>query len=84
MQAALDLLETDFKNMDAYAILGRDVFRDSLAHILGRASAGSFLNRVRAQAADERIDEADLVRLIHLTLLSIHHDIRKAEQSEFA
>ncbi len=84
MQAALDLLETDFKNMDAYAILGRDVFRDSLAHILGRASAGSFLNRVRAQAAEERIDEADLVRLIHLTLLSIHHDIRKAEQSEFA
>ena len=84
IQAALDLLEIDFKNLDAYAILGRDIFRDSLAHILGRGNAGSFLDRVRPQAAEERIDEADLVRLIHLILLSIHQDVRKAEQSEFA
>lgn len=79
---ALALLEVDFKNMDAYAILGRDVYRDSLAHILGEGRAGPFLNGVASEAAEERIGEEDLIRLIHLTLLSIHHDIRKAEQSE--
>ncbi len=83
IREGLDLLEIDFKNMDANAILGRDIFRDSLAHILGQESADAFLRWVRSEVTEERIDETELIRLIHLTLLSIHHDIRKAEQSEF-
>lgn len=80
MAEALELLEADFQNLDAHAILGRDRYRDALGRILGQGSASEFLNQVRGAVVAEKIEGDDLVRLIHLVLLSIGSDIRKAER----
>ncbi len=73
---ALDLLEQDFRNLDAYAILRRDIYPDVLLHVMENGCIGNFLERVRADLLREEIDETDLTRLIHLTLLSLHSDLQ--------
>lgn len=76
MGRALEMLAEDFRHMDATAALGRDVFRETLGELLDGGGAWDFLERIRRDVLEETVRDADLVRLIHLTLLSIHGDIR--------
>jgi hypothetical protein len=77
MDEALDMLADDFRHLDANAALGRDVFRETLREILDGDDSWEFLERIRRDVREETVADADLVRLIHLVLLSIRADMSR-------
>lgn len=80
MDRALEMVAEDFRQMDANAALGRDIFRETLAELLGGGGAWDFLERIRRDVLEETVRDADLVRLIQLVLLSVHGDIRQNQR----
>ncbi|GBC61873.1 hypothetical protein DENIS_2835 [Desulfonema ishimotonii] len=83
IRQALSLLETDFRNLDACAILRRDIYRDALEGITDHQSASEFLEQVREDVLAETSDEKILLRLIRLTLLSIYSDMKHNERDKY-
>jgi hypothetical protein len=75
MREALDMLADDFRHMDANAALGRDVFREALDALLDGGGAWEFLERIERDVLEETVRDADLVRLVHLVLLSVRNDM---------
>lgn len=82
MEAGLDLLDRDFRNLDAQAVLRREPHADALWRIMsgtagerGAAGAWEFLDAVRPTLLAETISDDNLIRLIHLTLLSLYHPV---------
>jgi hypothetical protein len=84
IREALNFLEQDFTKLDACAALGRGFFREAVAGILEHRSAWEFLTDIRGRLVSEEIDDTDLTRLIHLMILSIHHDIQRNTEDDNA
>lgn len=82
IREALDFLEEDFAKLDAYAALGRDVYRETIAAINGNQSAWEFFVETRASIVSEQIDDRALNRLIQLMMLSIYHDIQHNSEDD--
>lgn len=79
MQEAIDIVEQDFIALDSYAILKREVYREAMRDILGDEYAWDFLEEARKNLLNEESSEEVLIKLIHLTVLSVYADIKHYE-----
>ncbi|MEW5802458.1 MAG: hypothetical protein AB1847_10205 [bacterium] len=80
MKEAFALLEDDFRRIEARAALDGDTFyQQALIALLDGKSPLAFLGAVRREVIEERAPAEVLRKLIHLTLLTIHSDIRQSE-----
>jgi hypothetical protein len=72
----LQVLETDLAAMDSLQAWRNGTYNRPLFQILDGHDARDFLRRVRADLLEGRLNESHLLRLIHLTLVTIHQDRR--------
>jgi hypothetical protein len=79
MEEALALLQEEFRKLDSH-ILCEDCFYQS-AHksLLGGRSAAEYLIRVKKDLLEESIPIDAIRKLIHLTLLTIHRNMKQYE-----
>jgi hypothetical protein len=79
MEEALAVLQEEFKMLDSH-ILCEDCFYQS-AHksVLGGRSAAEYLIRVKKDLLEENIATDAIRKLIHLTLLTIHSNMKQYE-----
>jgi hypothetical protein len=79
MEEALAVLEEEFRKLDSH-ILCEDCFYQS-AHkfLLGGRSAAEYLIRVKKDLLEESIPVDAIRKLIHLTLLIIHSNMKQYE-----
>jgi hypothetical protein len=76
---ALTVLEADFMKIDSHTICGACLFREGLHSILGDRNSLSFLIAAKKEVLEGKVPEEILRKLIHLTLLTINSDIKRAE-----
>jgi hypothetical protein len=79
MEEALGVLQEEFKKLDSH-ILCEDCFYQS-AHksLLGGRSAAEYLIRVKKDLLEETLPIDGIRKLIHLTLLAIHGNMKQYE-----
>ncbi|MGE0087070.1 MAG: hypothetical protein AB7S75_21920 [Desulfococcaceae bacterium] len=82
IREALAFLEQDFRMLDGYAALRRDVYSDVISSILENQGALDFFERVRKEILSENISSENLEKFICLLLLSVYADIKKEEGNE--
>lgn len=80
MEEGLTYLEEDLAALECAAVRRSDV-RQALQGLLGEGSAADYLRAVRRDCLAERLPADGLRRLIHLLLLSVHHDAAGGGQS---
>ena len=81
MAEALSLLEEDFNKIDSHILCEDCFYRGAHQSILGSQSAVEFLARTRKDLLEENIPVEVLEKLIHLTLLSIHSNMKQYEMA---
>lgn len=79
LEEGLRDLEADLVQLECAATRDTDL-RQALHALLGAGSASDFLRVVRRDCLDEKLPAGSLRRLIHLLLLSVHHDAARAGQ----
>lgn len=79
LEEGLRDLEADLVQLECAATRDADL-RQALHALLGAGSASDFLRVVRRDCLDEKLPAGSLRRLIHLLLLSVHHDAARAGQ----
>ena len=72
---ALDQLAADAARLDGMNSWRRGVYNAALMAILGGRDARETIERMRSAVLSDTASEADLRRLIHLTLLTFHQDM---------
>lgn len=77
LEQALDELETDLLAFETENHLDQNS-RRALDAILGEDESRAFLRKRRAAVLDAELPEAELLKLLRLLLLSIHHDATRA------
>lgn len=76
---ALDYLERDCQRLDQASELGDSVIRKALDALLLNQTATGFLRRIRSDLLADRLDVAELRRLIHLVIFAVHRDQLRSE-----
>jgi hypothetical protein len=79
LEEGLRDLEADLVQLECAATRDADL-RQDLRALLGVGSAADYLRTVRRDCLDETLPADGLRRLIHLLLLSVHHDAARAGQ----
>ncbi len=79
LEEGLRDLEADLAQLECAATRDTDL-RQALRALLGVGSAADYLRTVRRDCLDETLPADGLRRLIHLLLLSVHHDTERADR----
>jgi hypothetical protein len=77
LEEGLDFLEEDLARLECVATRDAEL-RRALHALQGEGAATDFLRSVWRDCLDERLPADPLRRLIHLLLLSVHHDADRA------
>jgi hypothetical protein len=80
LEEGLRDLEADLVQLECVATRDTEL-RQALQQLMGAGSASDFLRVVRRDCLDEKLPAGSLRRLIHLLLLSVHHDAARAGQN---
>jgi hypothetical protein len=79
LQEALSVLEEDCLKMDSHTLCSDCLLREGLASILGPKRSLPFLTAVKKDLLEERLPEAELGKLICLTILTVYSDGQEME-----
>ena len=82
MNAAFEILHDDLKALDAWTTWRQGRYNRPLLHILNGRQPQRFMMSIRQDVMNEQVGIEDLTRLIHLTILTIHRDMKAAEAAE--
>jgi len=83
LEQALDELEADVHTFETENHLDQSL-RRALDAIVGEDEPGAFLRKRRAAVVAAELPEAELLKLLRLLLLSIHHDaMRAGDETDF-
>jgi hypothetical protein len=78
MHDAFDFLKEDFNQIDSWQSWRDGYYNQALLDILGGKSAVDFLLNIKDDIIKENASADNLRKLMHITILTIHHDIEKA------
>jgi hypothetical protein len=81
LREAVQLLETDLKELERSHAVSSDSCREALRYALNGGSAASFLASLRERVLSEDAGADTLRKLIDLLLVTIHHDSIEAERA---
>lgn len=73
-EESLDYFVRDLERLDRVAYLKEPSIRAALDHAAGAQGAGAFLDRIRADLLDDRLDLETMRKLIYLVIFTIHRD----------
>ena len=76
---AMDLFARDLKELMIGAAAGKEAYGTILRSVLNGEDPASFLEAVRGTVLEGKVSQSVLVKLIHLTLLVIHHNCERNE-----
>jgi hypothetical protein len=81
MAEALTVLEEEFKKLDSHILCEDCFYRDAHRSILGGQSAVEYLMRTQKDLLEESLPVEVLGKLIPLTLLAVHSNMRQYEMT---
>jgi hypothetical protein len=79
MEEALDVLQEEFKKLDSHILCEDCFYQNAHKSLLGGRSAAEYLIRVKKDLLEESLPIDATRKLIHLTLLTIHGNMRQYE-----
>lgn len=77
---AFDFLKADLRQLELIEMRFDETLRPALRYCLPRGNAAEFIEDLQDEVLTERVSEAQLLKLINLLLLTLHHDQRVAAQ----
>ena len=79
MEEALSVLEFETKKLDSHILCEDCFYREAHKSLLGGQSAAEYLIRIKKDLLEENIPFDAVRKLIHLTLLTIHSNMKQYE-----